>query len=228
MVWWICFLLLLASAINYMDRQTLSNTSERITREFKLTEAGYGSLEMAFGLAFATGATLFGIIADRTNVKWLYPIVLLLWSTMGFATGLVTTFSGLLACRLLLGLFEAGHWPCALKTTQRLLPSSKRTLGNSVLQSGTAIGAMVTPLIINRRRLGNSLVDLVVESRPPSHIRRPTERRGQRCGGTSVVFECRLLTQIHCTSHHGDRDQSLLAPVPRLDAEVLDSRSRLQ
>lgn len=159
MVWWICFLLLLASTINYMDRQTLSNTSERITREFKLSEAGYGSLELAFGLAFAVGATLFGIIADRTNVKWLYPAVLMLWSTMGFATGLVTTFSGLLTCRLLLGLFEAGHWPCALKTTQRLLPSSKRTLGNSVLQSGTAIGAMVTPLIIK---------SLVVDDRPGS------------------------------------------------------------
>jgi ACS family hexuronate transporter-like MFS transporter len=148
MIWWICGLLLLASTINYMDRQTLSNTSERITREFKLSEEGYGSLETAFGLAFAVGASVFGIIADRTSVKWLYPIVLLLWSAMGFATGLVQTYTGLLVCRLLLGLFEAGHWPCALKTTQRLLPSSRRTLGNSVLQSGTAIGAMVTPLII--------------------------------------------------------------------------------
>ncbi len=148
MIWWICGLLLLASTINYMDRQTLSNTSERITREFKLTEAQYGALETAFGLAFAVGASVFGMIADRTSVKWLYPTVLVLWSWMGFATGLVETYTGLLMCRLFLGLFEAGHWPCALKTTQRLLPSSKRTLGNSVLQSGTAIGAMITPLII--------------------------------------------------------------------------------
>jgi len=148
LVWWICGLLLLASTINYMDRQTLSNTSQRITREFQLTEQQYGSLETAFGLAFAVGATVFGLIADRTSVKWLYPAVLVLWSAMGFATGLMNGFLGLLVCRTLLGFFEAGHWPCALKTTQRLLPASKRTLGNSVLQSGTAIGAMVTPLII--------------------------------------------------------------------------------
>lgn len=159
LVWWICGLLLLASTINYMDRQTLSNTSERITREFHLSEAGYGSLELAFGLAFAVGASFFGVVADRVNVKWLYPIVLLLWSTMGFATGLVYGYTALLTCRMLLGFFEAGHWPCALKTTQRLLPSSKRTLGNSVLQSGTAIGAMVTPLIIK---------SLVVDDRPGS------------------------------------------------------------
>ncbi len=147
-VWWICGLLLLASTINYMDRQTLSNTSKRITDEFKLSDEQYGNLELAFGLAFACGATVFGIIADKTSVRWLYPVVLLLWSMMGFLTGFVETYAGLLLCRLFLGLFEAGHWPCALKTTQRLLPPDKRTLGNSVLQSGTAIGAIITPLIM--------------------------------------------------------------------------------
>jgi ACS family hexuronate transporter-like MFS transporter len=147
-IWWVCGLLLLASTINYMDRQTLSNISQRITNEFELSDEQYGNLELAFGLAFAVGATVFGIIADRTNVRFLYPIVLLLWSVMGFATGFVQTYAGLLICRLLLGFFEAGHWPCALKTTQRLLPPDRRTLGNSVLQSGTAIGAIATPQIM--------------------------------------------------------------------------------
>ena len=72
--WWICGLLLCASTINYMDRQTLSNVSVRITNEFHLSDEQYGYLETAFGLAFATGAMIFGIIADRTNVRWLYPI----------------------------------------------------------------------------------------------------------------------------------------------------------
>lgn len=146
--WWVCGLLLCASTINYMDRQTLANVSERITNEFQLTEQQYGYLETAFGLAFATGALVFGVIADRTNVRFLYPIVLLLWSLMGFLTGFVETYVGLMLCRLFLGFFEAGHWPCALKTTHRLLPPENRTLGNSVLQSGTAIGAIVTPLIM--------------------------------------------------------------------------------
>jgi ACS family hexuronate transporter-like MFS transporter len=146
--WWVCGLLLCASTINYMDRQTLSNVSVRITNEFELSEQQYGYIETVFGLAFAMGATVFGIIADRTNVRWLYPIVLLLWSLMGFLTGFVETYTGMLLCRLFLGFFEAGHWPCALKTTHRLLPPESRTLGNSVLQSGTAIGAIVTPLIM--------------------------------------------------------------------------------
>jgi ACS family hexuronate transporter-like MFS transporter len=67
---------------------------------------------------------------------------------MGFATGLVESYHGLLLCRTLLGFFEAGHWPCAVKTTQRLLSPTDRSMGNSLLQSGTSIGAIVTPLIM--------------------------------------------------------------------------------
>ncbi len=56
--------------------------------------------------------------------------------------------TALVFCRTLLGFFEAGHWPCALKTTQLLLPPKDRTFGNSILQSGTSIGAIVTPIIV--------------------------------------------------------------------------------
>jgi ACS family hexuronate transporter-like MFS transporter len=147
-VWWVCGVLLLASALNYMDRQTLANVAPRILSEFSLDEPQYGMLELVFGWAFAAGAIVFGILADRVNIRWLYPAVLLAWSAVGFATGYENGYWQLLACRLALGFFEAGHWPCALKTTQRLLPPERRTLGNSVLQSGTAIGAIVTPQII--------------------------------------------------------------------------------
>src|SRR5882762_1952801 len=147
--WWVCGLLLLASAINYMDRQTLANAAVRITTQFHLDEEQYGNMELVFGWAFAVGSTLFGFAVDRMSVRWLYPVVLLLWSSVGFATGLVNSYGGLLLCRTLLGLFEGGHWPCAVKTTQRLLDARDRAMGNSVLQSGASIGAIVTPLIMN-------------------------------------------------------------------------------
>ena len=147
--WWVCALLLGASTINYMDRQTLANASVRITREFQLSQTQYGNLELAFGWAFAAGSLVFGWLADRLSLRWLYPAELTLWSVVGFSTGLVHSYSGLLVCRGLLGLFEAGHWPCAIKTTQQLLDPKDRTMGNSLLQSGTSIGAIITPLLMN-------------------------------------------------------------------------------
>lgn len=146
--WWVCGLLLLASAINYMDRQTLANAATRITTEFGLKQEQYGNLEFAFGWAFAVGSIFFGVLADRFSPRALYPAVLFLWSGAGFATGLVQSYDGLLLCRTLLGFFEAGHWPCAVKVTQRLLEPKDRSMGNSVLQSGTSIGAIVTPLVM--------------------------------------------------------------------------------
>lgn len=146
--WWICGLLLCASAINYMDRQTLANAATRISKQFTLSQEQYGTLEFGFGWAFAVGSLVCGIIVDRVSVRWVYPVTLVLWSATGFLTGLVTNYNELLICRTLLGFFEAGHWPCAVKTTQRLLAARDRSMGNSLLQSGTSIGAIITPLVM--------------------------------------------------------------------------------
>jgi ACS family hexuronate transporter-like MFS transporter len=146
--WLVCGLLLCASVLLYLDRQTLPNVASRVTKEFNLRQEQYGDVEMYFGYAFAVGAFLWGCVADKWSVRWLYPALVLAWSVMGFLTGLVKDYESLLVCRTLLGFFESGHWPCALKTTQRLLARDERTLGNSVLQSGASLGAVMTPLVM--------------------------------------------------------------------------------
>lgn len=147
-VWWISILLLLATMLNYMDRQALSVLSKRITTELEINNEKYGELEFGFGIAFAAGSLIFGIMADRFSVRLLYPMVLLAWSAIGVLTGYCQDASSLLTCRVLLGFFEAGHWPCALRTTQIIQTGSQRMMGNSILQSGGAIGAIVTPLVV--------------------------------------------------------------------------------
>lgn len=148
--WTVCGLLLLASAINYMDRQTLANASKRITDEFHLNQTQYGNIEAVFAYAFAAGSIVFGWLADRISVRWLYAIVLTAWSLAGLAAGFVRDAHELLLCRMVLGFFEAGHWPCGVRTTRALLDARERSFGNSVLQSGTSIGAIITPLLMLR------------------------------------------------------------------------------
>ncbi|HQU41351.1 MAG: hypothetical protein B7Z73_00065 [Planctomycetia bacterium 21-64-5] len=163
--WYVCGILLLATMLNYMDRQTLSVTITDISRELHLNNEQYGNLESGFGLAFAVGGLATGVIADVVSVRWLYPVVFAGWSLAGFATAYAVPigewltpmamretqpagYVGLLVCRSVLGFFEAGHWPCALVTSQRLLSAQDRPLGNSLLQSGAAIGAILTPLVV--------------------------------------------------------------------------------
>ncbi len=147
-IWWISGLLLLATMLNYMDRQTLAVLSPRITKELSLSNELYGNIEWGFGWAFAAGSLFFGYLSDRISVKYLYPGVLLAWSFIGVLTGFSNGYGSMLACRILLGFFESGHWPCALRTTKSILDSRNRTMGNSILQSGGALGAILTPLVI--------------------------------------------------------------------------------
>jgi ACS family hexuronate transporter-like MFS transporter len=159
-------MLLLASAINYMDRQTLSGLSVRITEEFAMTKTQYGQVEAAFGYAFAAGSVVFGWMADRFAVHRVYAAVLALWSLAGMATGWAQDYSGLLILRGLLGFFEAGHWPCAVRITRALLDERQRSMGNGLLQSGATFGAIITPLVLPLL-LGAGSVGVAGAWRPP-------------------------------------------------------------
>ena len=171
--WTVCGVLLLATLLNYMDRQTLAVTLPTLKQEYNLAEGRVGMVEGCFGFAFAAGSVLFGWMADRVGPRRLYPVVLAGWSLAGIATAgagqpwivawFETTgeapgtgvFRWLLLCRTALGLFEAGHWPCALLTVRAILTARDRTLGNGILQSGASIGAiLVAPYVELTDRAG--------------------------------------------------------------------------
>ncbi len=164
--WIVCAILLLATMLNYMDRQALAVTLPTLKKNFSLGEARIGMVEGYFGYAFAFGSIFFGLVADRFGPRFVYPIVITGWSLAGLATAFAgsewvaatfeasgdppgtAVFRWLLMCRIALGVFEAGHWPCALLTVRAVLSPKDRTLGNSILQSGASLGAIIVPIYI--------------------------------------------------------------------------------
>ncbi len=146
--WWVCGLLLTATTINYLDRVALNQTASDIKAAFALSNTDYSRLESGFVLAFGAGAITFGTLADRVGVRWLYPLAILGWSAAGFLTGFAPSYLALLACRVGLGLFEAGNWPCGIRTVRQVMPPAERSLGCAIFQSGTGLGATLTPLIV--------------------------------------------------------------------------------
>jgi ACS family hexuronate transporter-like MFS transporter len=144
----VCLVLLSATFLNYANRFTFTQNALPIQEAFDMDEEGYGEVAGWFGLGFACGGLTFGILADVVSVRILYPLVLLAWSIAGISSGTVETLTELKIARFLLGMFEAGHWPCALRTTQRVFLPEQRTWGNSLLQSGASLGAVATPLLV--------------------------------------------------------------------------------
>ena len=63
--WVICSLLFAATAINYIDRQTISLLKGDLTREFGWTELTYGDIVFWFQAAYAVGYFAFGARSEE-------------------------------------------------------------------------------------------------------------------------------------------------------------------
>jgi ACS family hexuronate transporter-like MFS transporter len=146
--WWICFLLFLATAIIYLDRQVLALTADRIIADFGLTKEGFGRIIAAFRYSYGLFQILGGFLVDAYGPGIMFPVSSGIWSLAGLLTGIATTVSMLTGFRFLLGSGEAFNWPCALKVTNALLPPKDRPLANGIFNSGTAVGALVAPVIV--------------------------------------------------------------------------------
>jgi ACS family hexuronate transporter-like MFS transporter len=140
--------LLSATLVNYATRQALPAAAVRVQADLEISNQEYGQVQGVFGLAFAFGGLAFGVLADWWSVRWLYPAVVLVWSTAGVAAGFSESLAALWWTHLAMGAFQAGHWACALRTTQRVFPPARRTLANSLLQAGAPLGAVAVSVLM--------------------------------------------------------------------------------
>ena len=146
--WWICILLLGATVLNYLDRQVLSLTAERLIAEFHIDKEGFGAVLSAFRYPYALVQICGGWIVDSWGPRAVFPGAVGLWSAAGMLTAWAPGLGWLSLCRGALGVGEAFNWPCALKTTERLLDERDRPLANGIFNSGTAAGAMLAPVVV--------------------------------------------------------------------------------
>jgi len=132
----------LSSAINYLDRQTLTTLAPVLRAEFRLSHAEYGWILGAFSITYAASAPFAGLFIDRAGLNRAIGLAVGLWSCAGIATGFTRGLGSLVGCRAVLGLAEAGGIPAAGKAIHRYLAPAERALGNAVNQAGVSIGSM--------------------------------------------------------------------------------------
>ena len=145
--WWIVGVFVLSTAVNYLDRQTLAMLAPVIRDEFALSNADYGWVLAAFSLTYMLAAPFAGFFIDRVGLVAGISIAVGLWSAAGVATGFTSGLAGLIGCRALLGLSEAGGIPAAGKAIHLYLKPAERALGNAVNQAGVSLGLILAPPI---------------------------------------------------------------------------------
>jgi ACS family hexuronate transporter-like MFS transporter len=165
--WAICGLLFMAATINYIDRQVIGLLKPILQQEFGWNEIDYADIVFAFQLAYAIGYAVAGRVIDRVGTKVGFSLALLIWSAAGIAHAFAPAFgpavaailaafgltysgsvAGFMAVRFALGLGESGNFPAAIKTVAEWFPKRERALSTGIFNSGTNIGALLTPMIV--------------------------------------------------------------------------------
>jgi ACS family hexuronate transporter-like MFS transporter len=165
--WRIAFLVSVAIAISYLDRQTLSVAITEISprsndtpgRSINSASAGerdiipisdsqFAALNSAFlaayGLMYLGGGRLMDAFGTRAG----FAAIMVFWSLACASQGLAMGFYMLAASRLLLGIGEGGGFPAATRAVAEWFPVKERSTAMGIINSGTAIGGIAAPPMI--------------------------------------------------------------------------------
>src|SRR5262245_62018452 len=165
--WFICALLFFAATINYVDRQVIGFLKPTLQTQFGWSEIDYSDIVLAFQLAYAVGLLLAGRLMDRLGARVGFSLAIVVWSVAAIAhaeaeaigrvaapilavAGLAYSASvaGFIVARFALGLGESGNFPAAIKVVAEWFPKRERALATGIFNSGTNVGALVTPLVV--------------------------------------------------------------------------------
>jgi len=141
-------ILLLAFAIDYVDRFAVSMVLPSIGHEFGLSATLQGLLVTTFAVVYMLCQIPAGIVADRLGARVLLLTTLVLWSAFTLATALATSFVLLLVVRALFGASQ-GFFPAATFKTiaERTTPRNRGSV-TGIMMSASGIGSGLTPLIM--------------------------------------------------------------------------------
>src|SRR6185312_5438602 len=158
--WFVCFLLFLATTINYMDRSVFSLIEPLIHLPFMgwipgvdaahqvAFDNNYGNIWIAFQIAYGVGFLFAGRIIDKLGTKAGYAVAILIWGCASLSHSLVGSVAGFCVARVFLGLGESGNFPAAIKATAEWFPTEERALATGLFNSGSNASAYIAPALI--------------------------------------------------------------------------------
>lgn len=151
--WLIVALVLVATTINYVDRQVIGLLKPILEVEFGWSESDYSRIVMAFSAAYAVGLLTMGRMVDFLGTKKGYSIAVIIWSLAGMLHAVSRNMVQFVTVRIVLGIGEAGNFPAAMKVVSEWFPKKEKGIATGIINAGASLGVvaalLVTPLILN-------------------------------------------------------------------------------
>jgi ACS family hexuronate transporter-like MFS transporter len=148
--WRMIALVFLATAINYIDRQSISLLFPVLGRpsELNISSLQYARIGTVLLLAYMFSQSISGKFYDRFGSRIGFSVSIVVWSLAAMGQSLITGFASFATLTFFLGFGEAGNWPGAAKVVAEWFPARERALGMAIFNSGAALGSVLAPPFI--------------------------------------------------------------------------------
>ncbi|MFA6560338.1 MAG: MFS transporter [Verrucomicrobiia bacterium] len=147
--WYIAVLLCLASALNYLDRQTLSVLIGTIKADLGLNNADYGAINAWFLASYGVMYAVSGLVIDRIGTRRGFTLFVSGWSLANMLHIFAATVGQFSFFRFLLGVFEPGSFTGGMRAVSEWFPMRDRALAVGIFNAGTAFGSMFAAPVVS-------------------------------------------------------------------------------
>lgn len=145
----VMLMIFVSVVITFLDRSNLSITAPAMRSELGIDTVHMGWLLSAFGWTYAFCQIPGGWLVDRIAPRYLYPLILILWSIATVMLGVVSGIVMLIALRLLIGVLEAPSYMINNMVVSSWFPDRERAGAIGFYTSGQFVGlAFLTPLLL--------------------------------------------------------------------------------
>ncbi|MGH8168427.1 MAG: MFS transporter, partial [Woeseiaceae bacterium] len=146
--WAIVALLFAATAISYIDRQTLSIVAPVLREDLGISNVGYAQILSAFLFAYTIMQAATGWLIDRLGTRKGFTIIMAWWSVAAILHAFGDGVVSFAIYRFLLGAGEAGSWAACVKAVSEWFPPRERGFANSLWAAGVSAGQVLSvPLV---------------------------------------------------------------------------------
>jgi D-galactonate transporter len=136
--------LVLAYAINTIDRLNVSFAKLRMAEDIGLTDAAYGIGAGIFYLGYILFEVPSNMYLQRIGARATLTRIMVLWGMVTVATAFVTTANQLIVARFLLGVAEAGFFPGVILYLTYWFPPALRARITAVFLMAAMIAGIIS------------------------------------------------------------------------------------
>jgi ACS family hexuronate transporter-like MFS transporter len=141
-------MLCLATALNYLDRQTLSVLAGTIKEQLHISTVQYSYITSSFLISYTIMYAVSGRIVDWLGSRKSFMVFVSGWSLANVLHAFAQTTLQFSFFRFLLGATEPANFPAGIKAVTEWFPMRERALAVGIFNSGTAIGSTLAAPIV--------------------------------------------------------------------------------